>query len=94
MDAEKIGAFIKVLRKEKNLTQKELAGILNCTDKAVSRWETGRGVPEVSFLLPLSDALGVSVNELLMGEKMIYPAFILTIHTNSIDCSLLKVYNI
>ena len=70
MDAEKIGAFIKVLRKEKNLTQKELAGILNCTDKAVSRWETGRGVPEVSFLLPLSDALGVSVNELLMGERI------------------------
>lgn len=70
MDSEKIGAFIKALRKEKCLTQKDLAEILNCTDKAVSRWETGRGIPEISFLLPLSKALGVSVNELLMGEKI------------------------
>lgn len=70
MDAEKIGAFIKMLRKEKNLRQKDLAQMLQCTDKAISRWETGRGVPEVSFLIPLSDALGISVNELLMGEKI------------------------
>ena len=69
MDSEKIGAFIKALRKEKNLTQKDLAEILQCTDKAVSRWETGRGIPEVSFLIPISDALGVSVNELLLGER-------------------------
>ncbi len=70
MDSEKIGAFIKALRKEKNLTQKDLAEILCCTDKAVSRWETGRGIPEISLLLPLSKALGVSVNELLMGERI------------------------
>ena len=70
MDSQKIGAFIKQQRKDKNLTQKELAEILSCTDKAVSRWETGRGVPEISFLIPLSDALGVSVNELLLGEKI------------------------
>lgn len=69
MDSEKIGAFIKALRKEKSLTQKELAEILCCTDKAISRWETGRGIPEISFLIPLSKALGVSVNELLMGER-------------------------
>lgn len=69
MNAEKIGAFIKALRKEKNLTQKELAEILNCTDKAISRWETGRGIPEISFLIPISKALGISVNELLMGER-------------------------
>lgn len=71
MDAQKIGDFIKELRKEKNLTQKELAEILNCTDKAVSRWETGRGIPEISLLIPLSKALDVSVNELLMGERII-----------------------
>ena len=70
MNTEKIGAFIKEQRKNKNLTQKELAEILSCTDKAVSRWETGRGVPEISFLIPLSDALGISVNELLLGEKI------------------------
>lgn len=69
MNSEKIGAFIKALRKEKNLTQKDLAEILQCTDKAISRWETGRGIPEISFLIPLSKALGISVNELLMGEK-------------------------
>ena len=69
MSSEKIGAFIKALRKEKNLTQKDLAEILQCTDKAISRWETGRGIPEISFLIPLSKALGISVNELLMGEK-------------------------
>ncbi len=69
MNSEKIGAFIKALRKEKNLTQKDLAEILCCTDKAISRWETGRGIPEISFLIPLSKALGISVNELLMGER-------------------------
>ncbi|MBQ7295544.1 MAG: helix-turn-helix domain-containing protein [Clostridia bacterium] len=69
MDANKIGSFIKELRASKNMTQKDLAEIINCTDKAISRWETGRGVPEVSLLMPLSKALGVSVNELLMGER-------------------------
>lgn len=70
MDIQKIGAFIKSERKNKNLTQRELAEIINCTDKAISRWETGRGIPEVSLLLPLSDALGISVNELLLGERI------------------------
>ncbi len=69
MNSEKIGAFIKALRKEKNLTQKDLAEILCCTDKAISRWETGRGIPEISFLIPLSKTLDISVNELLMGER-------------------------
>lgn len=69
MNPQKTGEFIKKLRKEKNLTQKELADKLNCTDKAISRWETGRGIPEISFLLPLSEILDVSVNELLLGEK-------------------------
>lgn len=68
MNAQNIGSFIKELRKEKGLTQKELAEKLNCTDKAISRWETGRGIPEISFLLPLSEILGVSVNEILSGE--------------------------
>ena len=70
MDNEKIGEFIKTMRKEKNLTQKELSEILCCTDKAISRWETGRGIPEVSLLIPLSKALDISVNELLIGERI------------------------
>ena len=70
MDAQKIGEFIKEQRKLKCLTQKELADKINCTDKAVSRWETGRGIPEVSLLLPLSKALDVTVNELLSGERI------------------------
>lgn len=71
MDAKKIGTFIKELRIQKNMTQKELAEAINCTDKAISRWETGRGVPEVSLLIPLSKSLNVSVNELLSGERFI-----------------------
>lgn len=74
MDTNKIGSFIKELRISRNMTQKELAEKINCTDKAISRWETGRGVPEVSLLMPLSKALGVSVNELLMGERYIAEA--------------------
>ncbi len=69
MDINKIGSFIKELRNSQNMTQKDLAEKINCTDKAISRWETGRGVPEVSLLMPLSKALGISVNELLMGER-------------------------
>lgn len=71
MDTDKIGSLIKELRIQKDMTQKELAEKINCTDKAVSRWETGRGVPEVSILIPLSKVLDVSVNELLMGERLI-----------------------
>lgn len=66
----KTGAFIAQLRKEKHLTQKELAEKINVTDKAISRWETGKGFPEVSLLIPLSNVLDISVNELLTGEKV------------------------
>lgn len=71
MDITKAGAFIKSLRAEKGLTQKELAEKLGCTDKAVSRWETGIGLPDASLLLSLSELFGVSVNELLNGERYI-----------------------
>lgn len=70
MDSQKIGQFIKTERQSQQLTQKELATLLQCTDKAVSRWETGKGVPDVSLLIPLSRALDVSVNELLLGERI------------------------
>ena len=68
MDAKATGLFITELRKQKGLTQKNLAELLKVTDKAVSRWETGKGLPETSLLKPLSDILGVSVSELLSGK--------------------------
>ncbi len=67
MENEKIGPFIRQLRKDRHMTQKELAGLLNVTDKAVSKWELGASLPDVALLLPLAEALGVSVTELLGG---------------------------
>ncbi len=69
MDAKQMGVFIAELRKEKKLTQEELAGELNVTGKAVSRWETGTGFPDVSSMLALSSFFGVSINELLYGKR-------------------------
>lgn len=69
MDNEKFGKFIKELRKEKNLTQKQLADKINITDKAVSKWERGLSFPDITMLNILSKELNVSVEELLNGEK-------------------------
>lgn len=60
--------FIATRRKEKGMTQKQLAGHLGVTDKAVSKWERGNGQPDIGYLQPLADALGVTVSELLKGE--------------------------
>ena len=73
MDATKIGTFIAAERRAKGWTQRQLADKLQLTDKAVSRWETGKGLPDVSFLLPLAAALDVSVGELLAGESQPQP---------------------
>lgn len=70
MDSRIIGNFIKEQRTQKALTQKQLAEKLGVTDKAISRWETGKGIPDVSLLIPLSEVLGVSVNEILIGERI------------------------
>ncbi len=70
MNAAKTGALIASLRKEINLTQKDLAEKLLVTDKAVSRWETGKGFPDTALLEPLAAALGISVGELLAGERL------------------------
>lgn len=69
MNAQKCGEFIAELRKEKNLTQKDLANELNVSDKAISRWETGKGFPDVDSLQSLSKFFGITINELLAGEK-------------------------
>lgn len=70
MDTLKIGEFIKSQRTQLGMTQKELADKIGCTDKAISRWETGKGMPDVSFLIPLSNELNVTLNELLSGERI------------------------
>ncbi|MCR5805170.1 MAG: helix-turn-helix domain-containing protein [Clostridia bacterium] len=69
MDKEKTGQLITELRKEKGLTQKQLADILNVTDKAVSKWERGLSFPDISMLEPLSEVLDISIMEILAGEK-------------------------
>ena len=71
MDQIKIGRFIAERRKAAGFTQMQLAERLNITDRAVSKWETGRAMPDVSIMLALCDILGISVNELLCGEKII-----------------------
>lgn len=68
MDIVKIGSFISERRKKCGLTQKELAEKLGVTDKAVSKWENGRGYPDITLLPPISEALNVSVAEILNGE--------------------------
>ncbi|MBE6791911.1 MAG: helix-turn-helix domain-containing protein [Ruminococcaceae bacterium] len=68
MDQVKIGKFIAACRKKANLTQMQLAEILNITDRAVSKWETGKAMPDSSIMLALCDILNISVNDLLSGE--------------------------
>lgn len=58
------------MRKEQSMTQRQLADILNISDKTVSKWECGNGMPEVALMLPLCDALHINVNELLSGERL------------------------
>ena len=70
MDQLKIGKFIADCRKQKCLTQMQLAEELGITDKAVSKWERGIAMPDTSIMLELCDILGISVNELLSGEKI------------------------
>ena len=71
MDQIKIGQFIARMRKEKNLTQRQLADILDISDKTISKWETGNGLPDVSLMMPLCETLTISVNELLSGERLV-----------------------
>ena len=71
MNAQKIGNVISELREAKGMTQAQLAQRLNVSDKAISKWETGRGYPDISLVEPLADALGVSIIELLKGKDIV-----------------------
>ncbi len=70
VDLKRIGAFIAACRREKKLTQKQLGEKLNVTDRAVSKWETGRSMPDVSLLESLCRELDISVSELLAGKRI------------------------
>ena len=70
MDSKKIGTFIANKRKEKQMTQKQLGEALGCSDKTISKWECGNGLPDASMMLPLCEQLEINVNELLSGEEL------------------------
>ena len=70
MNQKEIGKFIAELRKEKNMTQQELANKLNITDRAISHWENGRSMPDAGIMLELCKALDINVNELLSAKKI------------------------
>lgn len=70
MNQYQFGLFIKKLREEKNITQAKLAELLSVSDKTISKWETGRGFPDISMIKPLADVLNVSVSEIMSGEDI------------------------
>lgn len=70
MDQEKIGKFIAYMRREKKITQNELAEKLGVTDRSVSNWENGKNMPDLSLFKPLCEILNISINELLSGERI------------------------
>ena len=70
MDQIQIGKFIAEMRKRQGLTQRQLADALSISDKTISKWECGKGLPEVSLMLPLCGILEITVNDLLTGERV------------------------
>lgn len=75
LDQKKTGRFIAEIRKERGLTQKELAEQLGVTNKAISKWECGRSMPDNSILMELCHALQINVNELLSGERLSFDSY-------------------
>ena len=70
MNQEKIGKLIGEIRKEKNMKQSDLAELLGVTSKTVSRWETGKYMPDLSLFVDISEILGITLNELIQGERI------------------------
>ena len=70
MDQEKIGVFISTLRKEQGMTQQQLADAIGVSNKTISKWECGKGMPELALMVPLCNILQISINELLSGEHL------------------------
>lgn len=93
MNPDKIGKFITEERKNKNYTQKQLADILHVSDRTISKWECGKGFPEVSLLLPLCNELEITVNELLTGERLAMEQYMEKAEENMIGFVLEKEEN-
>ncbi|MCR4688205.1 MAG: helix-turn-helix domain-containing protein [Saccharofermentans sp.] len=85
MDQEKIGKFISTCRKDKGLTQMQLADKLGITDRAVSKWETGKSLPDASIMIELCEILNINVNELLTGEHIVMENYKDIAETNLLD---------
>ena len=85
MDQIKIGKFIAECRKKNNLTQMQLAEKLNITDRAISKWENGKGMPDSGIMLDLCNELKISVNELLSGEVIKMDVYNEKLEQNLID---------
>jgi len=81
MNSYVTGQTIKSLREAKGMTQAELANLIDVSDKTISKWETGKGLPDISLISPLSHALGISVAELFSGEP---------IQNKNISCNMLR----
>lgn len=90
MDQERIGRFIADLRKEKGMTQEQFAEVIGVSSKTVSRWENGRNMPDYSVLEDLTGELGITVNELIRGERIVKDAIIQEYDKNLV--SVLKEY--
>ena len=88
MDQIKIGKFIAALRKEKGLTQEQFGEKLGVTNKTISRWENGNYMPDVEMLSQLSKEFGVSINELISGERLLAENF-----KNAADSNLVTALN-
>ena len=85
MNQEKIGSFISKKRKEKKLTQEKLAEKLGVTDRAISNWENGKNMPDLSLFKPLCDELNISINELMSGEEIDDKHYINTLEENIVN---------
>ena len=92
MDQVKIGKFIAQCRKRVNLTQMQLAEKLGITDRAVSKWENGKSLPDSSVMLELCDILGITVNDLLSGEVIAMDNYEKEMENNLCMVSVFSVY--
>ena len=90
MDQAKIGKFISACRKKENLTQMQLAEKLGITDRAVSKWETGKAMPDASLMLQLCDVLKITVNDLLCGEVVAMDNYNKELENNLLEMIKLK----
>ena len=85
MDQKQIGKFIAERRRAQSLTQRQLADALSISDKTISKWECGNGLPEVSLMLPLCEKLDINVNELLSGECLSETQYFEKAENNMLD---------